>query len=243
MKTSMRNFTESQIDEMVFLAKKFRSYSKAAKEFGCSYQTIADRCHKRGFHLPSTHDIAAKKKKKVVDGVTFFWCEKIGYRGTVNGKRISLADYCYQKKFGVPKPTGTNIWFMDGNRENYELENLEFVTSSEYMKRMQKNPEVRKRSIDALDKGRIINIELEKEKPWLSKRRMHRSWKTRRTQDPDNESAKQGVMTRRRNAEARGYFYSPETLQRLSLSHKGKKHSINRIKQQQDAIRRKMGIA
>lgn len=55
------------------------------------------------------HDIAAKKKKKIIDGVTFFWCEKIGYRGTVNGKRISLADYCYQKKFGVQKPKGTNI--------------------------------------------------------------------------------------------------------------------------------------
>ena len=239
----MTKFTESDIDEMVFLAKKFKSYRKAAKEFGCSYQTISDRCHQRGFHLPSTHDIAKKKKKKIVDGVTFFWCEKTGYRGTVNGKRISLADYCYQKKFGVPKPKGTNIWFMDGNRENYELENLEFVTSSEYWQRMHKDPEVRKRSIDGLDKGRTINIELEKEKPWLSKRRLHRSWKTRRLRDPENESAKQGVLTRRRNAEKRGYFYSPETLQRQSLAHKGKKHSINRIKQQQDAIRRKMGIA
>lgn len=189
------------------------------------------------------HDIAAKKKKKIIDGVTFFWCEKIGYRGTVNGKRISLADYCYQKKFGVPKPKGANIWFRDGNRENYELENLEFVTSSEYWQRMHKDQEVRKRSIDGLDKGRTINIELEKEKPWLSKRRLHRSWQTRRLRDPENESAKQGVLTRRRNAEKRGYFYSPETLQRQSLAHKGKKHSINRIKQQQDAIRRKMGIA
>lgn len=131
----MAKFTESDIDEMVFLAKKFKSYRKAAKEFGCSYQTISDRCHQRGFHLPSTHDIAAKKKKKIVDGVTFFWCEKTGYRGTVNGQRISLADYCHQKKFGFQKPKGANLWFKDGNRENYELDNLEFVTSSEYWQR------------------------------------------------------------------------------------------------------------
>lgn len=51
------------------------------------------------------------------------------------------------------------------------------------------------------------------------------------------------LMPSREEAEKRGYFYSPETLQRQSLAHKGKKHSINRIKQQQDAIRRKMGIA
>lgn len=46
-----RYFTDADIDEMVFLAKKYGSYRRAAKEFGCSYQAVIDHCHERGFHI------------------------------------------------------------------------------------------------------------------------------------------------------------------------------------------------
>ena len=87
---STRKFTEEDIDEMVFLAKKFNSYRKAALEFGCSYQTVADRCHKRGVHIAGPHEICKKKKQLVIDGHTFYWIDKGYYRGSVNGERLPL---------------------------------------------------------------------------------------------------------------------------------------------------------
>ena len=73
---SSQKFSEEDIDEMVFLAKKFNSYRKAALEFGCSYQTVADRCHKRGVHIAGPHEICKKKKQLFIDGHKIYWIDK-----------------------------------------------------------------------------------------------------------------------------------------------------------------------
>lgn len=242
---SYSKFTEDDIDEMVFLAKKFNSYRKAALEFGCSYQTVADRCHKRGVHIAGPHEICKKKKQLVVDGHTFYWIDKGYYRGSVNGERIMLADYRYRQMFGTQKPKGTVIMFKDGNRDNYAIENLYFITTSEYMKLRNDDPEIHARNIELLDKGREDNIERERKQPWLAKRRGQRTWRTRRINDPDNISAMKGAQTRRRNAEERGFFYTPEQIERLSAAHKGITKAI-RLQRKREAekaaVRAKMGM-
>ena len=178
---STRKFTEEDIDEMVFLAKKFNSYRKAAIEFGCSYQTVADRCHKRGVHIAGPHEICKKKKQLVIDGHTFYWIDKGYYRGSVNGERIMLADYRYRQMFGTQKPKGTVIMFKDGNHDNYAIENLYFISTSEYMKLRNEDPEIHARNIEILNKGREENIERERKRPWLAKKKActYMDYKTR----------------------------------------------------------------
>lgn len=242
---STRKFTEEDIDEMVFLAKKFGSYRKAAAEFGCSYQTVADRCHKRGVHIAGPHELCKRKKQLVVDGHIFYWIDKGYYRGSVNGERIMLADYRYRQMFGKQKPKGYVIMFKDGNRDNYDIENLYFISTSEFMKIRNDDPSILEHNRKILEDGRNKNIAMEKQKPWLAKSRGQRTWRTRRNNDPDNISAKKGAQTRRRNAEERGYYYTPEQRRRMSEAHKGKTRqdiAIARREEEKSAIRAKLGM-
>lgn len=242
---STRKFTEEDIDEMVFLAKKFGSYRKAALEFGCSYQTVADRCHKRGVHIAGPHELCKKKKQLVIDGHTFYWIDKGYYRGAVNGERIMLADYRYRQMFGTQKPKGTVIMFKDGNRDNYAIDNLYFISTSDFMRLRNDDPEIHARNIELLDKGREDNIERERKRPWLAKNRLARTWATRRERDPDNISAKKGAQTRRMNAEERGFFYTQEQIEHLSAAHKGITKAV-RLQRKREAekaeVRAKMGM-
>ena len=218
---STRKYTEEDIDEMVFLAKKFNSYRKAALEFGCSYQTVADRCHKRGVHIAGPHELCKRKKQLVIDGHTFYWIDKGYYRGSVNGERIMLADYRYRQMFGTQKPKGTVIMFKDGDHDNYAIENLYFISTSEYMKLRNGDPEIHARNIELLNKGREENIERERNRPWLAKKRLARTWATRRERDPEGIGIKKAVDTRRKNAEERGYWYTEDQRQHMSLAKKG----------------------
>lgn len=242
---SSYKFTEEDIDEMVFLANKFNSYRKAAIEFGCSYQALADHCHKRGLHIEGPHDICKKKKQLVVDGHTFYWIDKGYYRGSVNGERIMLADYRYRQMFGTQKPKGTVIMFKDGDHDNYAVDNIYFVSSSEYMKLRNGDPEVHARNVEILNKGRDDTIERERKRPWLAKKRLSRSWATRRERDPEGIGIKKAVETRRKNAEERGYWYTEEQRLHLSLAHKGvtKAVRLQRAHEaEKSAIRAKLGM-
>lgn len=242
---STRKFTEEDIDEMVFLAKKFNSYRKAALEFGCSYQTVADRCHKRGVHIAGPHELCKKKKQLVIDGHTFYWIDKGYYRGSVNGERIMLADYRYRQMFGTQKPKGTVIMFKDGNHDNYAIDNLYFISTSEYMKLRNDDPEIHARNIELLDKGREDNIERERKRPWLAKKRLARAWTTRRERDPEGNGIKKMVETRRKNAEERGYWYTEEQRLHSSIAHKGITKAVRlqrKHESEKATIRAKMGM-
>lgn len=242
---STRKFTEEDIDEMVFLAKKFGSYRKAALEFGCSYQTVADCCHKRGLHIAGPHELCKKKKQLVIDGHAFYWNDKGYYRGSVNGERIMLADYRYRQMFGTQKPKGTVIMFKDGNRDNYAIENIYFISTSEYMKLRNEAPEIHARNIELLNKGREDNIERESKRPWLAKKRLARAWTTRRSRDPEGNGIKKMVETRRKNAEERGYWYTEEQRLHLSIAHKGITKAVRlqrKHEAEKEAIRAKLGM-
>lgn len=73
-----------------------------------------------------------------------------------------------------------------------------------------------------------------------------RAVNTRRRNDPDNLSAKKAALTKRKNAEERGYYYTEETRARMSFAKKGKKKETLKmisLGNEMDAIRKKMGIA
>ena len=240
-----RYYTDEDIDEMVFLAKKLGSYRRAAKEFGCSYQTVIDHCHERGFHIAGPHERCKAKRHKIVNGYVFYWCTKGFYRGNVGKERLMLSDYCYRLKYGQKKPYGLNIWFIDGDRENYNLDNLEFVTTSEFMIRRNSDPSILEHNRKILEDGRNKNFAMEKDKPWLAKRRLQRAWRTRRANDPDNSFALKCVESRRATAESRGYYYTPEQRRRMSEAHKGKtRHdtAMARREAEKSAIRAKLGM-
>ena len=241
----MKMYSKSEIEEMVFVAKRLGSYRKAAEELGINPETVRYHCHKNGVHFEGPHERCKRKKQKVVEGHVFYWSEKGYYRGSVNGERLMLSDYMYRKIHGTDKPKGTVIRFRDGNTENYDLENVYFVSTSEFMRERNQDPEIHEKNKALLDKGRIDNIEHEKKRPWLKKRRMARTWATRRENDPEGISIRKMAETRRRNAEARGFWYTDEQLKRMSEAHKGKTHAIvmaSRHEAEKAAIRRKMGM-
>ena len=156
-----------------------------------------------------------------------------------------LADYRYRQMFGTQKPKGTVIMFKDGNHDNYAIENLYFISTSEYMKLRNGDPEIHARNIELLNKGREENIERERKRPWLAKKRLARSWATRRERDPEGTGLKKMVETRRKNAEERGFWYTEEQRQHFSLAHKGITKAVRlqrKHESEKAGIRAKMGM-
>ena len=147
--------------------------------------------------------------------------------------------------FGTQKPKGTVIMFKDGNHDNYAIENLYFISTSEYMKLRNEDPEIHARNIELLNKGREENIERERKRPWLAKKRLARTWATRRERDPEGNGIKKTVETRRKNAEERGYYYTEEQRLHLSLAHKGITKAVRlqrKHESEKAGIRAKMGM-
>ena len=135
--------------------------------------------------------------------------------------------------------------FKDGNRDNYAVENLYFISTSEYMKLRNEDPKIHARNIDLLNKGREDNIERERKRPWLAKKRLARTWATWRERDPEGIGLKKMVETRRKNAEERGYYYTEEQRQHMRLAHKGITRSMAQTRKHESekaAIRAKMGM-
>lgn len=158
---------------------------------------------------------------------------------------MTLANYIYRKIFGTDKPKGLTIIFKDGDHENYSLDNVEFVTVSEFMRIRHQDDEYYNKNVKMLEELRKKNRLLEEEKPWLKNRRCKRSWVTRRQRDPDNLSAKKGAATKAANAAKKGFYFTQETRQRMSDARKGITKPMRAAiirKREKDALARKMGI-
>ena len=236
-------YTPEKVAEMVALAQQLGSARKAAKELGVSYQTVLDRCHQHGISFVTVSQKSALLPCKIIDGFRFTKSKNF-YRATTDNGRETISQYLYRKMHGIQKPKGICIGFKDGNNENYSLDNIEFITTSESSRR---NEALRHESnVAILDAERRKYNELEKRKPHLMRRRMHRMMTSKRMNDPDNNFAIRGAETRRRNAEERGYWYTEEQRRHMSEAHKGKSRNTVKIRIHEDmkaSIRRKMGIA
>jgi len=240
---SYSKYTESDIDEMVFLARKLGSYRSAAREFGCSYQCIADHCHKRGLHIESMQDKSKRTRKIIINGLVF--SEGNGcWRTCINRERITASDYVWRLTHnGEKKPRDMVAQFRNGNTEDYSLDNVYFVTSSEFLHELTMSRYEENRKV--LEDARNEYFAKERNDPNLKNRRCSRAWRTRRRNDPDNTFAQKCVESRRATAESRGYWYTPEQRQRMSDVHKGKSRqyfATARHEAEKAAIRAKLGI-
>ena len=86
---------------------ELHSTRKVADELGIDYTTCRSYIKRAGVDTSArnAHLIASTKRKKVVDGIVFYWSERGYYRGTTApGKREPLTSYMYRKIHGTEKP-------------------------------------------------------------------------------------------------------------------------------------------
>lgn len=246
MARGFNKYSAEDYAEMVRLAKLHNSFRKAAREFGTSYSTVIAACNKVGFHIPSVSEKSKTIRSITVDGIRFSFVAKPHYyRRKVNGKDETLAQYMYRKMFGTEKPKGMVVMFRDGDYHNYDPSNLYFVTMSERTSIEMQDPERYETNRQVLDTIRGRYFEEERRNPFLMKRRLRRAWSTRRSKDPDNEWAAKMVETKNRNAEKRGYWFTPEGIENMRKAHTGLTKEVvaaRKLEKQQKALRAKLGM-
>lgn len=236
-------YTPAQIAKMVSLARKLGSARKAGVQLGVSYQTMLDHCHAAGMTFVSVRQKSERLPCIVVDGFRFTK-NKCGYRAQTGHGRESLSQYLFRKLYGMDKPKGVCIHFKDGNSDNYDLGNIEFISLSERMRIIEAKHH--DENVRNLDRARLKFIRMKKKDPHRKQLRVHRQWVTRRKNDPDNLFAMKVTESRRKHAEERGFFFTEEQRKHMSDAHKGKKKKeleMIRNENYKASIRRKMGIA
>lgn len=119
-----------KVGEMYDCYRDGMSLATIAKLYGCTRQAVYDVFRSRGYKL-RTKKLAGAR---VVDGVRYTF-DGAGYlRGTHGGKRVYLHKLVWQRAHG-PVPAGFQIHFIDNNKENCSLENLELVPLTEASRR------------------------------------------------------------------------------------------------------------
>ena len=237
-------FTEEKIADILQTARECGSYMQTARECKVNVESVTKYCKANGIVFQTTRDVAEKKKKKVVDGIVFYWQYKGYYWGTVNKERITLAAYMYKKLYGTDKPKGIVVWFKDGNHDNYEVTNLEYISKTEQTRRRNEaNPG---KFLEWLKTGHKALNEKEKKNPLLKNLRLKRGWATRRKNDPDGESLMRGAQTRKKTCEERGYYFTPEQMKEREKKRKEtlkRNHGLSaQTMDFREAIKRKYGI-
>lgn len=236
------------VEKAAQLYLELGSTHKVAEELGIDKTTAWNYIKRAGVDTSArnAHLIASTKRKKVVDGIVFYWSEHGYYRGTTApGKREPLTSYMYRKIHGTEKPKWLTIVFKDGNRDNYAPENLDFVTASEWARLLSKDGDRHDELCRLLDEGRRVFKDMCEKKPYIKVITARRAWNTRRRNDPDDTWTEKCQATRRANAKQRGYWYTPEGIENMRKSHLGNtKEAVRakRMEREQAAIRAKLGI-
>jgi len=115
-----------KVAEMYDCYKDGMSLATIGKLYGCTRQAVYDIFNTRGYPLRT------KKLKglQVVDGINFTLTKGGHLRGTVNGRRLLLHWYVWEKANG-PIPSGHCVFHRDRNPANNELANLELLPKSQ----------------------------------------------------------------------------------------------------------------
>ena len=236
------------VEKAAELYLELGSTHKVAEELGIDKTTAWNYIKRSGIDMSAKNvsKIASKNKTLVVDGITFYWSKKGYYRGvTAPGRREMLSSYMYRKIHGTEKPKWLTIVFKDGNRDNYAPENLDFVSCSEWARLLSKDEDRHALLCQSLDEGRKVFKGMCKRKPYLKTLIARRAWNTRRRNDPDDSWTEKCQAKRRENAEKRGYWFPPETIENMRRSHIGNTREVveqKRLKREQEAIRTKLGM-
>lgn len=139
----------------------------------------------------------------------------------VTGK-YNLAKIIYEKAYGEYPDKHFDVVPKDGNIYNLAPENLVKRSKSESQRIRMQDPIRYANSIANTTYGRLKNIIAEKLDPSKMKARMDKSNRTKKERYAPHEIGRKIVETKRRNAEARGYWYTPEQRKRMSEAHVGK---------------------
>lgn len=102
-----------------------KSLEEIGKVYRKSRQAIYDVFRSRGYKLRSKE----MKGLQVLDGINFSLTKGGHLRGTVNGVRILMHHYVWQKSNGPILP-GHCVWHKDRNPSNNSLDNLEMIPKS-----------------------------------------------------------------------------------------------------------------
>ena len=236
------------VEKAARLYLELGSTRKVADELGLDPTTCWSYIKRSGIDMSAKNvsKIASKNKTLVVDGITFYWSKKGYYRGvTAPGRRERLSSYMYRKIHGTEKPKWLTIVFKDGDRQNYSPENLDFVSASEWAKIQSEDENRHEMQVRQLDEGRKIFKDMCEKKPYLKTLIARRAWNTRRRNDPDDSWTEKCQAKRRENAEKRGYWFPPETIENMRRSHIGNTREVvrqKRLNREQQAIRNKLGM-
>lgn len=236
------------VEKAARLYLELGSTHKVAAELGIDKTTAWSYIKLSGIDMSArnVHKMASRNKSIVVDGITFYWSKKGYYRGvTAPGRREMLSSYMYRKIHGTEKPKWLTIVFKDGNRDNYSPENLDFVSASEWARLLSENEDRHELLCKNLDEGRKVYAEMCERKPYLKTIVANRAWRTRRRKDPDDTWTVKCSETRRKNAEERGYWYTPEGIENMRKAHTGLTKEVvaaRKLEKQQKALRAKLGM-
>ena len=236
------------VEKAAELYLELGSTHKVAEELGIDKTTAWSYIKRSGIDMSAKNvsKIASKNKTIVIDGITFYWSDRGYYRGvTAPGRREMLSSYMYRKIHGTEKPKWLTIVFKDGNRDNYAPENLDFVSCSEWARLLSKEEDRHALLCQSLDEGRRVFKDMCEKKPYIKTITARRAWNTRRRNDPDDSWTEKCQAKRRENAEKRGYWFTPETIENMRRSHIGNTREVveqKRLKREQEAIRNKLGM-
>lgn len=110
---------------------KPNSMADVARWYKRSRQAVYELFKTRGYPLRSK----PLRGLQVLDGIRFTLTKNGYLRGSVNGERMLMHHYVWQKYTGSRVLPGWNIHHKDGNKENNDISNLEILTASEHTRR------------------------------------------------------------------------------------------------------------
>jgi len=114
---------------MYAMYKTGKSLESIGKVYKISRQAVYDLFRSRGYELRSKKMLGLT----IIDGIKFTVMAGGYLRGTIPGRRITIQKYVWEKMNG-PVPTGFVIHYIDGNKLNNSILNLELVPKSEMSK-------------------------------------------------------------------------------------------------------------
>lgn len=108
---------------------------KSLAQIGAIYrktrQAVYDQFRSRDYPLRSKQ----LKGLQMLDGIKWT-LTKGGYlRGSVNGNRMLMHRYVWEKETGTKVADGWDVHHRDGNKQNNAIDNLEYLTKSDHNKK------------------------------------------------------------------------------------------------------------
>jgi len=176
---AQKKFASSVKDYVIAEIRRTGNVRATARKFGVSYTTVSDIARKEGITVNET-SVQRRAETIVFEGKNYAWSSTGYYWRCTSGKRESLARIIYERAHG-PIDGRKMVVFRDGNRYNFDIDNLVCMTPREFaINRQEKEPLYHAQCLAALTLGRLRTQINETLDPELKKKRMDKVWKSRR---------------------------------------------------------------